>query len=403
MQTPWRKLYILSVAGALSWLGSMLTTFAVILRDKDHIGAVGVSVYLLAFTIPSIFLAPVTGLVADKYSSRQVILPALVIMGLSSASLAAGFPIWWTPIALLITACAGTFVGPSMQAVQVVTTAPEDLPRVAGLMQSMAAAGMLFAPALGGILVSTTGYFWPFVIDAISFWLLALVFLAINLNRKPVEHHAGEKLSAMAGLKFVFNDRLIRALVVLVAVLVIALASFNVGEVFLVKDELKASTFIYGIISAMFPAGSIIGSVVTAAIKLPTQRHALATIAGIGTIIFMMLGLSLATEWWMALVLSFFAGFGNSVLEAYAMSIIMTRSPKEALGRVNAAVGAVIQSGGAIGILIAGVAIAAFTVRPVMFVGAVISLLILVVFGPEVLRAGRHHKDSEPQEAVEKP
>ena len=67
----------------------------------------------------------------------------------------------------------------------------------------------------------------------------------------------------------------------------------------------------------------------------------------------------------------------------------MTSSPKEMLGRVNAAIGALVQSGSAIGILIAGIAIAAFTVRPVMFVGAVISLAVLAVFGPEVLRAGR--------------
>ncbi|MEY4367574.1 MAG: hypothetical protein RLZ28_989, partial [Actinomycetota bacterium] len=52
VKTPWRKLYVLSTAGALSWLGSSLTTFAVILRDKDQVGPVGVSVYFLAFGVP---------------------------------------------------------------------------------------------------------------------------------------------------------------------------------------------------------------------------------------------------------------------------------------------------------------------------------------------------------------
>jgi MFS transporter, DHA3 family, macrolide efflux protein len=227
MQTPWRKLYILSFAGALSWLGSALTTFAVILRDKDHIGAGGVSLYLVAFGLPSIFMAPVSGWVADRFSSRQVILPALAVMGLSSFSLSQGLPIWWTPFALLITACAGTLVGPAMQAAEVTITNPDDLPRVTGLMQSMASAGTLFAPALGGILVSTTGYFWPFVIDAISFWLLAVVFFAINVNRHSVQHQAGQKVKAMDGLKIVFAEPLIRALVILVGVLIIALGSFN--------------------------------------------------------------------------------------------------------------------------------------------------------------------------------
>ncbi len=51
VKTPWRKLYVLSFAGALSWLGSTLTTFTVILRDKDNIGAIGV------FGVREVFMA----------------------------------------------------------------------------------------------------------------------------------------------------------------------------------------------------------------------------------------------------------------------------------------------------------------------------------------------------------
>ncbi len=401
MKTPWRKLYVLSTAGALSWLGSALTTFAVILRDKDTVGAGGVSVYLLAFGIPSIFMAPISGLIADKFSSRQVIVPALTVMGLSSATLAMGLPVWWTPIALLITASAGTLVGPSMQAVEVTFTTPEDLPRVTGLMQSMASFGTLFAPALGGILVSTSGYIWPFIIDAFSFWLLAIVFVGINLNRPAVKHEVGEKLQAMAGVRFVLSDRLIRALVVLVGVLVITLGSFSVGEVFLVKDELKASDLIYGIVGAAFAAGSILGALATAAIKLKKHFHALAVIAGIGVLVLTILGFSLATHWWVAIAMAFLAGIGNSVLNAYAISIIMTRAPQEMLGRVNAAIGAIIQTGSVLGIVISGIAIAAFGVRPVMLAGAVLSAIILTIFGPDVIRYGRTFTDEKPIESAE--
>lgn len=389
MKTPWRKLYILSTAGALSWLGSSLTTFAVILRDKDTVGAGGVSAYLLAFGLPSIFMAPISGLIADKFSSRQVILPALAVMGLSSSSLAFGLPVWWTPFALLITASAGTLVGPAFQAAQVSVTEPTDLPRVTGLMQSMASLGSLFAPALGGILVSTTGYFWPFIIDAFSFWLLALTFLAIGLNRSPVKHEEGEKIKALAGLKFVFGDRLIRALVILVGVLIIALGSFNVGEVFLIKDELKASDLIYGLVGAMFAGGSIAGAIATASVKLNRKFHAVATIVGICVLVLAIFSFSLAPNWGVAMALAFTTGVGNSILNAYAISIIMTRAPQEMLGRVNASIGAVIQSGSVLGIVLSGIAIQTFTVRPVLFVSGILAAIILAVFGPDVIRFGR--------------
>ena len=392
MKTPWGKLYVLSVAGALSWLGSSLTTFAVILRDKDTVGAAGISGYLLAFGLPTIFMAPVSGLIADKFSSRAVIGPALAVMGLGSASLAIGWPLWWTPFALLITAMAGTIVGPAFQAAQVSVTAKEDIARVSGLMQSMASAGTLFAPALGGILVSAYGYFWPFVIDAISFWLLGVVFFAIDINRKPVKHEGGEKISATAGLKFVFNDRLIRAIVVLMGVLVIALGTVNVGEVFLAQNELGASTFIYGIISALFAGGSIVGSLATAALKLDSRRHALAIVLGIALLIATVFFMSIAWHWGVLMVLSFIAGLGNAILNAYGIGIVMARSPEEALGRVNAAIGAVIQAGSVMGIVAGGIAIGLFGVRAVLMVASILSALILLVFGPEVIRAGREHR-----------
>jgi MFS family permease len=395
VKTPWRKLYILSFAGALSWLGSSLTTFAVMLRDKDQVGASGISVYLLAFGLPTIFMAPVSGLIADKCTSRQVILPALFVMGASSLTLSLGFPLWWTPLALLITAIAGTLVGPAFQAAQVSVTEKEDIPRVSGIMQSFASAGTLFAPALGGILVASTGYFWPFVIDAVSFWLLGVVFFALNINRKPVLHEDGEKMSATAGLKFVFNDRLIRAITVLIGVLIIALGTLNVGEVFLAQNELHANPFEYGIISALFAAGSIAGSLGTAALKLDAKRHAMAMLSGLVLLILVVFMMAIAWHWTVLAVLSFVAGVGNSVLNAYAIGIIMARSPSEALGRVNAAIGAVIQTGSVIGIVASGFLIDLYGVRAVIFVSAIVSAIILLIFGPEVRRAGREHQTAQ--------
>ncbi len=373
-------------------MGSALTTFAVILRDKDTVGAGGVSGYLLAFSIPTILMAPISGLIADKFSSRTVVVPALILMGASSMTLAIGLPLWWTPIALFITACVGALVGPAWQAAEVSVTAPEDRARVEGLMQSTAVAGTMFAPALGGILVATTGYFWPFVIDAVSFWILAITWLIVNINRKPVPRKEGEKMNATAGLKFIASEKLIRSMVILIAVLIIALGSINVGEVFLVQDELHANAFIYGIVGMLFAAGSIIGSLATAAIKLPLQFHARAVIIAIVALVATLFAMSLAWHWWVTMVLSLIAGLGNSVLNAYAIGIIMTRAPQDKLGRIQAAIGAVIQTGSVAGIVIAGQTIAWFGVRPVLLIGAILSGIIVAVLAPAVLRAGREHQ-----------
>ena len=79
----------------------------------------------------------------------------------------------------------------------------------------------------------------------------------------------------------------------------------------------------------------------------------------------------------------------------------MTRAPKEALGRVNAAIGAIITAGSIVGIVASGIAIAAVGVRPVLFVGAVLSAITAIIFSPEVLRAGRAGTSAEVTQSAE--
>lgn len=389
MKTQWLKLHLLGVAGGISWLGSSLTTFAVVLRDKDTVGPIGVSFLFMAMIVPTILMAPISGLLADKFSTRALIPPLLIIMGLSNLTLAFNPAPWYTYFALALTASAGTAVGASFNAMLPTLAAPDDLPRVNGTQQTYSSMGTLFGPALGGFLVASTGYFWPFILDAISFFILGLAILALRINRPGVVHEDGQKLKAMDGIRLVFGDRLLRAIVVLVATLIVALGVINVGEVFLVIDELKATAAEYGLVGTAFALGSIGGAVITSAIKLPEKYHAGVLLGTIGILALTVLGLGFAWHWYVALGMSLIAGFANSGLNAYAMGIIMKRSTEEARGRVMAAIGAVISSGSVASIGIAGFAIGIFGVREVLVAGGVGSVIVLLILGPAVWRAAK--------------
>ena len=95
--------------------------------------------------------------------------------------------------------------------------------------------------------------------------------------------------------------------------------------------------------SAMFAVGSIIGSLATAAVKLPAKYHALAVVSALILLVGDVMFMSFAWHWGVMFVLDFIAGIGNSVLNAYIFGIIMTRTPSEKLGRVSAAIGAIIK------------------------------------------------------------
>lgn len=399
-KTQWAKLYALSIFGGLSWLGSALTTFTVILRDKDAIGATGVSILLLAMAVPTIVLSPLAGWLADRYSTRTLVIPLLIVMGFSSGSLALpDMPTWYAPIALAITAACGTPVGPAFQAALATIAKPEDLPRVQGLMQTSSSLGTLAAPGLGGILTETTGYFWPFIIDMTTFWLMAIGFFFIGINRKGQKPQPGEKMSALEGIRFSMGDPLIRAIIILLAVLILALGAINVGEVFLVIDELGASKFIYGIVAMLFAAGSIAGALLTAAIKLDSKYHARMLVIAIGVLTLTVIAFSFANHWWQAMVGSFVAGLGNAALNAYAVGIVIARAPEAARGRVMAAFGAIITTGSVVSTAASGGLIAEFGVRNVLLVGGLMAAVIFVVLSPAVLREGRAHRTAQSQES----
>ena len=394
-QTQWRKLQILTAASGLSFLGSALTTFAVVLRDKDTAGAAGVSLLFLCMLIPSVIFSPWAGLLADRYPTRLFLPPLMLVMSLCSFSLAMDLPAWWAYIALFISATANTGVGAAFTALIPSLTTRDDMSRATGMQTTFNALGTMMAPALGGILVDRTGYFWPFIIDGISFLVLAVTVILLKVNRVGITEHDEGSLKALAGVKFVFQDPLIRAIVLLTAVLIVSLGVIQVGEVFLLIDELGATPLIYGIVGAVFALGAITGGIFTTLTKVPLRYHLRIVTVAILMIVVVVFTIARAHHWWVVMSFGFIGGACMSLLNAYGIGFIQNRTEEAVRARVMSTFNAIITVGSVTSTAIAGIAITAFGVREVFQAAAVIGLVILLIFGPAVLKAGKQYGREE--------
>lgn len=395
--TPFLKIQLLSIAAGLSYMGSSLTTFAVILRDKDAVGPTGVSIILLAMLIPNVLMAPFSGQIADRFESRRVVPLALSAMSASTLSIALVPSVWWAPIALFITATFGTMVGAASSATVGFLSRPEDMTRVTGIQQTYISMGSLAGPAAGGILVGTTGYFWPFVIDSISFLILAATFLALGLNRKPQPHEEGQKPRALDGFRFLFTEPVLRAIMVILLMVVLSLGVINVGEVFLVVDELGATPIIYGFIGALFAGGSLLGAVLLQVLKIPENRQAAGLLLAILLMVLALTGLSQAPTWQFAAVVYFLAGFGNAGVNIFAVGQIQRRAKESVRGRIMAAVQGSVNAGSMASLGFGGILIGVFGVREIFLAGGITALAALVVFGPQLIRASKVKEKSAPE------
>lgn len=393
--TQWRKIQLLSVASGASFLGSALTTFAVVLRDKDAAGASGVSLLFLCMLLPSVFLSPWAGLLADKYSTRQLMPPLLIVMSLCSFSLAMGWPSWWSFIALLLSASANTGVNAAFSALLPSLAAKEDVSRANGLNSTFTALGSLLAPALGGVLVSSTGFVWPFLIDGMSFIILTISILLLKVNRVGVSAHEEGNLKALAGIKFVFQDKLIRSIVILITVLIVSLGVIQVGEVFLLINELGASTLIYGIAGAIFALGAVTGGIFTTVTKVPMRYHLRIITVAILTVLVVVVVIASAHHWWVVMTFGYLGGICVALLNSYGTGIIQNRSKEEVRARVMATFGAVITVGTVTSTALAGITIQTFGVRQTFIGAAVIGAVILAILGPAVLKNGKDYGKEE--------
>ena len=388
-QTPWLKIQLLAAAAGLSYMGSSLTTFAVVLRDKDAVGPTGVSIILLSMLVPNILMAPFAGQIADRLQSRTVIPSALGMMSLSALSIALIPETWWAPIALFITATFGTMVGAASSATVGYVSRPDDMTRVTGIQQTFVSLGSLSGPAAGGLLVGTTGFFWPFVIDAVSFLILGAVFLGTGLNRPPAHHAPGEKPRAMDGFRFLFAENLLRSIMIILIVVILGLGVISVGEVFLIVDELGASAITFGLIGALFAAGSLLSAILLQALKIPQQYQMVGLLASLVLVVSSFASLALAPNLIFAAVVYFFAGFGNAGVNIFAIGQIQRRAKEEVRGRIMAAVQGSVTASNVASLGFGGILIGIFGVREVFLAGGILSLTALVVFGPQLLRRGK--------------
>lgn len=388
LTTNWAKLRAIAIVRAISMLGSELTIFALILREKER-GAGAVAILFALGTLPLVIFAPWSGYLADRFPTRRLIPLATSFQAVLVVSLVFMEDFWLIGLIVFLSNSFGSVVPTAWGALVPTLTTREDLPRVMGMTQSFFAIAMLAAPAVGGLLVGATGYVWPFVIDAVTFMIVAVAPFLINVNRPGMQKHEASNQGVFDGLRTILGDPLLRALTILFSMFVFALGVINVGEVFLVVDILGASPVIYGAIGSAFAVGVLLGGVAASAIKVPEVRHAAMIVSALFLMSISSLLVATAPHWIVVAIFSFTLGFGNAGLQAYASSMIIGRTPDVQRGRVMAGLQALVSIGTLTSFAAAGFLIGIFGVREVLVSGAIIGFVFLVLLSPTVIRKSK--------------
>jgi len=384
-KTQWSKIQAMALARAFSLLGTELTIFTLVFREKDQ-GPAAVAALLIVGTIPVILFSPLAGTIADRFSTRQVIPLASVIGGACIFTLSQPLETWAIWALLFIANSCASVVGPTWGKLTPTLAKKEDIGRAMGTIQSYFSMAGLFGPALAGILVKETGFVATFLIDGFLTTFIAIVPFLIKVNHKPEALKDGEKTDIAQGFKFMMNNPLLRSLVILVFGMVLCISVVNVGDVFLITNIMGANSFIYGLVGTGFAIGTLLFSSIAGAKKVKPRTELI--ILGYGMAILSLSGFAVgvAPNYWFIMGVWFVAGMANATINSYGVGMMIKVTPHEVQGRVFAAFGAIISVASIGSMSLAGYLIGAFGVRNVFVIAGLLAFIAFVVLFPTVYR-----------------
>ena len=292
--------------------------------------------------LPWVIFAPVAGVVVDRQDRRRIIVSTQASRGLVMALLTAlilvdAVAIWQLCIVAFLITVGEILVDPAIVALVPTVVDDKDLDTANGRIAGAEIITNDFAGGPVGSVAFTWGWWIPFIIDAVSYLGSVVPFsrLPTQAPRSSEQADIGSvRADARAGFDFLRSHPLLRPLTVAQIVYYFGVSTSLSLLVWLVRRELEASAFTFGVVLAAGALGAFGGSL--AGSRVVNAFGQRATLAGAvllqGAALIAMAGTQAS---WQLAVIWFLAGVPTGVQRPVARGIQQRLTPNHLLGRVN--------------------------------------------------------------------
>jgi MFS family permease len=275
----------------LSQIGTWLQSAAMawlVLEITHSAFAVGI----LAFWQfgPYLVLGLFGGALSDRFDHRITLIVTQIALALCSGSMAILTLLHVVTVweAYAIAALRGLVLimnNPSRQAFIFQMVGREELPNAIALNSSVANATRIIGPGLGGLLIAAFGVGICFSIDAISYVAVIIAMLMMNVDELLlIEQHGKPPVltGIREGLSYVRQTPTVWLALTIFLFICTASINFTVLLPLLASDTLRAGAQVYGLLTACFGAGALIGALISASFGRATWRILLCSAIGFG-------------------------------------------------------------------------------------------------------------------------
>jgi MFS family permease len=389
---PMALIFAVTVTGILANT-LILAPLPDILDDFEK-GAGQAGILVASGTLPGVLMAPVIGILADRWGRRAVLVPCLAVFGIAgtAAAFAPSFE------ALLLLRLAQGFGAAGLINLAVVLIGDFwtgiERARIVGYNAAVLTVSLVIFPSVGGVLAQLGGWRWAFAPFPLA--LVTAVLIAVRLPG------GGGDRSVSVGDQVGSALRVVRQPVILASIgfgfvlFVLIFGLFLTTMPIHLEEKFGLGPAARGLVVSVPALGSTVAALSIGSLRARFGGRRLVIVATmLFTIAFAVIGLAP----WLAILLggAILYGFGEGGSIPTVQDFVTGGAPDESRGAVVAFFVSAVRAGQTVGPLIAGVTIAAVGTGETFLLGAAVAggLLVAEVFftrpGSDVLPgAGRH-------------
>jgi MFS family permease len=279
------------------------------------------------------------GVLADRIDNRRLVITTqaasmVVSVALAALAFSGGAQVWQVYVLALLAGIAQVFDSPGRHALVYQMVGRTELPNAIALNTSVFNASRVIGPGIAGVLIASVGVGACFALNAVSFTAVLAALLLMNTRELHPVERPDERPTFVKGIKeglaYARSDR--RVSLVLLLVLVVGTLGVNNGVILpVLASELHAGPEVFGLLSATFGAGALLGALATASLGRASWKVLLIGTTGFGAAMLLVAPQSTVAA---SAALLLVAGMCFTLWSANSNSLLQLSAPDHLRGRV---------------------------------------------------------------------
>jgi DHA3 family macrolide efflux protein-like MFS transporter len=340
--------------------------------------ALGLSV--LCFTVPSVLIAPLAGVFADRLDKKKIIINTDILNGIimlifSYFIFLDSYPIYTPYIFMILSSIITAVFNPAISSSIPVIVEEKDLKDANTLNQITSQITNILGPVLAGILIAFINIGLLFFINGLSFLICAIIESFIVIPKIIIETSTqGIASQFKEGLIYVAKNRSLLYLVMAGGVIInFFLAPLSIYETILSTKILNVGSTGFGMMNSAISVGALIGALLIM-LNVFNDKYKM-TVLGLcleGTAVAL---LGLVPNYYVVLSAESILGLGIAMASVGISTLYQTLIPKDKMGRVMALASTLCSVSVPLGTLLGSIIIAYIPLNIILLISGIFILV----------------------------